>query len=279
MLPRRDELELVNAAKKGDESAASQLIRVLQGPLYSYLLRLCHKPDLAEELTQEALYRAILHLDRYDPRWRVSTWVFTIARRLLSNQQQKFAPVFDTTVVEQATQVTSIWTVKGWHEERSQNAEEQKHQRTAIERALAQLNDSQREVIVLFHQLDWSIPQIAELTGMPEGTIKSQLHRARAELRELLAKLVDTDARSSHADSEDTRVAEVVVPRRTTSPVASGSHTSPNLLKVHRTGRGSQHSFRSDLSDRKNASFEGHSDPEQHDSKFDSKPKREEEQS
>ncbi len=259
MLPRRDELELVNAAKKGDEAAASQLIRVLQGPLYSYLLRLCHKPDVAEELTQEALYRAILHLDRYDPRWRVSTWVFTIARRLLVNQQQKFSPLFDTSVVEHATQVTSIWTLKGWHEERSQNAEEQKLQRTAIDRALAQLNTSQREVIVLFHQLEWSIPQIAELTGMPEGTIKSQLHRARAELRQLLSKLVDCDAPShpSHA-ADDTRVAEVVVPRRTTSPVASNSHAPPNILKVHRSGRGSQHSLKSDHSDRKQGPSGGH---------------------
>ena len=260
MLPRRDELELVNAAKKGDESAASQLIRVLQGPLYSYLLRLCHKPDLAEELTQESLYRAILHIDRYDPRWRISTWVFTIARRLLCNQQQKFAPVFDTTVVEHATQVSSIWSLKGWHEEKSQHAEEQLHQRTAIDRALAQLSDSQREVIILFHQLDWSIPQIAELTGMPEGTIKSQLHRARAELRELLSKLVEIDRRT--ASTSEPPVAEVVVPRRTSSPIASAAHASPNLLKVHRTGRNA-HSFRSDHSDRSQPDSNGSLDHEE----------------
>lgn len=253
MLPRRDELELVIAAKKGDEDAASQLIRALQGPLFSYLLRLCHKPDLAEELTQEALYRAILHLDRYDPRWRISTWVFTIARRLLSNHQQKFSPVFDSNVVEQATQVSSIWTLKGWHEERSHNIEEQKTQRAAINRALAQLSSNQREVVVLFHQLDWSISQISELTGLPEGTVKSQLHRARGELRVLLSKLADEHGtpHPQHDTAASTGF-EVVVPRRTTSPIATTAFSQPSILKVHRSSRSGSHNAakQGDRSDR-----------------------------
>jgi RNA polymerase sigma-70 factor (ECF subfamily) len=57
----------------------------------------------------------------------------------------------------------------------------------ALQRALMGLSLDQREVMVLFHQLDWPIWLIAEHLGMPEGTVKSHLHRGRRRLREVLA--------------------------------------------------------------------------------------------
>jgi RNA polymerase sigma-70 factor (ECF subfamily) len=60
------------------------------------------------------------------------------------------------------------------------------HTRTALHEALNCLNDHQREIVVLFHQQGWPISQIASHKDMPEGTVKSHLHRARQRMRRLL---------------------------------------------------------------------------------------------
>ncbi len=189
MLDRAQEFELVRGVVGGDPHATAELVLAMQGPLFAYLLRMSRSHHTAEEMTQEALYRAILHIERFDNRWRFSTWVFTIGRRLLSNAQHRRGPRVDSAVVDEVAPVTPVWGVRGWPEERGEEARERQHgQRQQIERALQSLSESQQEVVVLFHQLEWSIAQIAELTGLPEGTVKSQLYRARTQLRVLLSK-------------------------------------------------------------------------------------------
>ena len=54
--------------------------------VYGYLLSLCADPTLAEELTAETFYKAILHIDRYDPHYKASTWLCTIGRNLFLNE-------------------------------------------------------------------------------------------------------------------------------------------------------------------------------------------------
>ena len=63
--------------------------------------------------------------------------------------------------------------------------ERQQVQHDAIQSALLSLSEEQREIIILFHQLDWPISLIASHLDMPEGTIKSHLHRGRKRLRVL----------------------------------------------------------------------------------------------
>lgn len=54
--------------------------------VYGYLLSLCANPSLAEELTAETFYKALLHIDRYDPRYKASTWLCTIGKNLFLNE-------------------------------------------------------------------------------------------------------------------------------------------------------------------------------------------------
>jgi RNA polymerase sigma-70 factor (ECF subfamily) len=68
------------------------------------------------------------------------------------------------------------------------DAEVTTNAKAAIDFALACLSEEQREIIVLFHQLDWPICQIAEYMDMPEGTVKSHLHRGRQRMRSALCE-------------------------------------------------------------------------------------------
>ncbi|MCA9312188.1 MAG: RNA polymerase sigma factor, partial [Phycisphaerales bacterium] len=106
-----------------------------------------------------------------------STWLFTIAKRLYVNACQKHRPLYDSEIVG------------GWQgggddaDAPTLTGEAHATARDAIGEALDQLGDEQREIVVLFHQQDWPISLIAEYMNMPEGTVKSHLHRGRRKMR------------------------------------------------------------------------------------------------
>lgn len=179
-MTRQEEAELIRRAIAGDRDAAGAFIRAHQAPLFAYMLRLSGRPEVAEDVVQEAFVRALTNLDRFDFRFRFSTWLFTIAKRLYVNARQKLAPAFDTDTVAGVQGRPSLPEGPAEDDESRSNA------RTAIDHALAVLSDDQREIIVLFHQLDWPIALIAQYLDMPEGTVKSHLHRGRQKMRAVL---------------------------------------------------------------------------------------------
>jgi RNA polymerase sigma-70 factor, ECF subfamily len=197
------EAALIVRCKAGDKAALAELIRAHQGPLYCFLVRMTSRPQVAEDVAQEAMYRALKHLDRYDDRWRFSTWLFTIARRVYWNMRERKSPKFDSDGLDAAPHVEPVWAITGWTTERN---DEQVWQRDKLQQALARLTEAQREVLVLFHQQGWSITTIAQSLGMAEGTVKSHLFRARARLREDLDTTFHPDAAPTRTNTaHDTR--------------------------------------------------------------------------
>ena len=179
-MTRSAEQKLIQEAVRGDKVAAGKLIKAHQASLYSYLLRLSGKPDMAEDIVQDAFVRVLQHLERFDPRYRFSTWLFTIAKRLYVNANQKKKPRYDSEIVgcwqgdAEAPGAPSI------EEEVREGA------KGALQFALNELKPQQREILLLFHQQDWPIALIARHMAMPEGTVKSHLHRGRQKMRRAL---------------------------------------------------------------------------------------------
>ncbi len=182
-LDQLDDAALAERAGAGCREAAGVLIARHQGSVRSFLRRLTPDRDLADDLAQETFLRLLRHAGRYDPRWAMKTWLLTIARRLLINHLRRAdngngklpaqpLPGPARTPLEQAS-------------ERDQRM----HTRRALERALDELNETQRQVILLFHQSEMPIGAIAEVMQMPTGTVKSHLHRARAALRRSLIQM------------------------------------------------------------------------------------------
>src|SRR5262249_54594216 len=96
---RAEEQRLISLAIAGDRRAAEAFVRTHQASLYGFLLRMSGRPEVAEDIVQEAFVRALTHLDRFHPRFRLSTWLFTIAKRLYINACERVKPAYDTTVV------------------------------------------------------------------------------------------------------------------------------------------------------------------------------------
>lgn len=180
MLHKSSELALIRKAKAGDGNAIEALIRAHQDALYAFMLRMSGRPDVAEDIVQEAFVRVLRNLDRFDTRYRFSTWLFTIAKRLYVNSIQKHRPAYDSDAIH-ASQCSNISPgADAARNEMLQNA------RDVIDFALSTLNCQQREIILLFHQQNWPITEIAVYLDMPEGTVKSHLHRARKRMKKAI---------------------------------------------------------------------------------------------
>ena len=176
-MERAEEIRVIERAVAGDRQAAERLIREHQASLFAYILRLSGRREVAEDVVQDAFVRVLTNLHRFDPRFRFSTWLFTIAKRLYVNANQKLRPVYDSDTVGAAG---------GDLEEPITPAVERESvaaARSALDEALLTLTPDQREIVILFYQHEWPIAQIATHMGMPEGTIKSHLHRGRAKMR------------------------------------------------------------------------------------------------
>lgn len=183
-MEKNAEQNLISRAASGDRSAAEILVREHQSGLYSYILRLSGRADVAEDVVQEAFIRALTHLDRFDSRFRFTTWLFTIARRVFLN------------ICDRKSARTGMscedWDARGGssseHDSGGMERGDSTLVRDALQAALMELPQDQREVVVLFHQQGWPIAVVAEHMEMPVGTVKSHLHRGRHRLREILLK-------------------------------------------------------------------------------------------
>ena len=218
-MTREEERKLIERAIRGDRSAAAACIRAHERSLYAYMLRMCGRPETAEDICQEAFVRVLTHIERFDFRYRFSTWLFTIAKRLYLNHAQKMRPAYDTDRVSSKQGAGSAPFDPMLADERRDV------RRDALQAALDGLSREQREILVLFHQQDWSIALIAAHLGMPEGTVKSHLHRGRHKLRDRLREqasrpMIDIDGASMGFDPEGP---EADVPDEVVAEAGGGS--------------------------------------------------------
>ena len=175
------EVSTIRRAKSGDVAAFTELIEAHQQRLYRFLLRICGRPELAEDIVQDAFVRVLGNIERFDERYRFSTWLFTIGRRLLINSLQKHRPRSESEWIESCE--------AGVFDSAGQGSSREQRLATAemLDEALEVLTPQQREVVVLYHHKDHSVHEISSLIGIPAGTVKSHLHRARRRMRDWIS--------------------------------------------------------------------------------------------
>jgi RNA polymerase sigma-70 factor (ECF subfamily) len=187
-----EDTELVNACLAGDGRAFEELVARYQVRLLNFVYRTIGDRDRAEDLVQEVFIRVYRHLGRFDQGKKFSTWIYTIASNLAKNElrNRSRSPL----VLFQAI------SAKFEDEDRPLQFEDEgsrpddlfrkRHLREAVEAAVQQLPAHHREVFVLRELEGKSYEEIAEITGVNLGTVKSRLNRARGAFAEVVAPLV-----------------------------------------------------------------------------------------
>jgi len=177
---------LVELSLDGDEDAFGVLVRRYQRRLTAFLSQLVGDLELARELSQEAFVRAWGALERFDPRYRFSTWLFRIAHNLgidqLRRRRLKTVSLYRTDSHGDEVEVVVPDANKDplGHLENHALASE-------LRQVIDGLRPEYRELILLRHFAGLSYQEIAEFKGMPLGTVKNKLFRAHSVLRKALA--------------------------------------------------------------------------------------------
>jgi len=172
-----DDETLVQKCLDGDTEAFGELVRRYER-LFRFIHRRTNQRELSADLTQQVFLKALLALPGYEPRGLpLRAWLYRIALNESLNRatrRKKSEPLDERLEDRGSSPAESA--------ERSERS-------ILIERAVEQLSDSYREVIVLRHWLDLSYDEIAEALHVPAKTVKSRLFSARTRLGEILATM------------------------------------------------------------------------------------------
>jgi RNA polymerase sigma-70 factor (ECF subfamily) len=190
---RLSDQEVVLQAREGREAAYRELIRRYERPNFALIFRMVRDRELAEDLSQETFVKALNAIGSYRPEFKFSSWIFKIAnnaaidhlrRRELDTLSLEGSPHAATPEAMQATALQI-----GNREESPLEAVEARELGSAIEAAIGRLRPEYRSCILLRHVEGRAYEEIAEILDLPLGTVKTYIHRARNELRQMLAHL------------------------------------------------------------------------------------------
>jgi len=173
--------DLVTRAVAGREDGFEELVRRYQRPIAAYVYRMVGDYESALDLTQEVFIKVYNSLRRYRSEFKFSTWIYKIAHnsavdhlRRQGGRELALQREFDGEQYD-----LPIESRRPSPEQESERAE----RRVEIERVVSELPAAYRELVVLRHSHDLSYDEIADVTGLPLGTVKNRLFRAREVMR------------------------------------------------------------------------------------------------
>lgn len=190
-----EDASLVERARKGDMQAFGSLVAKYQERVLNVVHRLCGRWAEAEELAQETFLKALERISQFRGSSGFYTWLFRIAVNLTVSHRRRAGRIgFRSLGGPEESDDSMGEAVTSALAERRQAgpaaAAEDAETRRRVCRALEELDDEFRLVVVLRDIEEMDYGQIARVLELPPGTVKSRLHRARSLLRDKLADLV-----------------------------------------------------------------------------------------
>lgn len=184
-----DEQALVRALQSGDRSACAILVKKFSPRIYRLALRMMGDPQEAEEVLQETFISACQHVERFEGRSQLGTWLYRIATNaaLMRLRRRQLDTVSIDEPVELGQGQEMPRQLVDWGrspESHALNAE----LRDVMEQAVSELPESLRVVFLLRDVEGLSTAETAEALGITESAAKVRLHRARLQLRERLSE-------------------------------------------------------------------------------------------
>lgn len=181
-----DDAELVRQVLSGDEDAYAALVRRWEPRLRAYVGHIVKSGEEARDVVQEAFLRAWSNLDQFNPSFRFSTWLFRIAHNLAIDhlRRQRHTVVSLEAGEDEEGVATVLDPADPQRGPLGEMANRELAQ--ALAREIERLPAAYRELVVLRHFVGLAYNEIAELKGLPLGTVKNKLFRAHSVLREAL---------------------------------------------------------------------------------------------
>jgi RNA polymerase sigma-70 factor (ECF subfamily) len=191
------EMALLMKARGGDRSAYGQIVLLYQDRLFNALLRMVGEPEEARELTQETFTRGLEKIDGFRGESSPYTWIFRIGMNLAIGSLRKSQRVRifsldgasrgnNGSAHRQTQAAALVDRVTMAKDDTPPQAAERRERAQAVVDALSRIDGEHRAVLIMRDVEGFDYQQMADVLGMPLGTLKSRLFRARLALRDEL---------------------------------------------------------------------------------------------
>lgn len=184
-----DDTELINQILKGNMNAFTFLVNRYQKLVVHITGRLIHRHDELEDVCQEVFLKVYQNLGKYRNECKLSTWIATIVYNTSINYLRKFKKGIEVDPDDSV----ALRNMTDYKLDDYERTDLYRYVHEQIELLPVQY----RTVLTLFYLKEFSYQEIEQITGMPEGTVKSYLFRAKAILKEKLKFIVDKNSLKS----------------------------------------------------------------------------------
>ncbi|MCB2294181.1 RNA polymerase sigma factor SigY [Clostridium algoriphilum] len=161
-----DELELISKAKDGNKSALNTLLKDNLNILKGYVVKMVGDPHLAQDIVQDALLKAVLNINKFEPKAKFSTWLIKISTNVYRDylRKNKVFQYIDENFADRGKQVEDVVIANYEYKE--------------IMKIILKLPYEKRAVFILKHYYGYNYEEISEIVNCPLGTVRSRLHYA-----------------------------------------------------------------------------------------------------
>ncbi len=170
-----DDATLITWCLQGDEAAFEQIVERYQRPIFNIALRMVHDFEDARDIAQGVFVKAYENLGRYDPRFRLFSWLY----RMAVNESINF-------LKRKRNRLEAVHRLTRDHHFPVEAGQDGEDRARAVERALMALTPDQRAVVVMKHLSGRSYRDLSEILNIPEKRVKSRLFEARRRLKAIL---------------------------------------------------------------------------------------------
>ena len=170
--------------KAGDLDKMGLLFKRFRGPLYGFLFQMTNRREASEDMVQTVFYRMLKYRHTFTGNGELVSWMYHLARNVLKDEGRK---------LKQQEPAADLSAVKE-HPADGKNAGEQMEQKQLAEklyRAIQQLSDDHREVVVLHRLQELKHREIAQILEIREDAVRARLYRAMLELKSVYKRLND----------------------------------------------------------------------------------------
>jgi RNA polymerase sigma-70 factor (ECF subfamily) len=182
---KKEDANLVERCLKGDGKAFEELLVKYRGPVFSICMRMVKNSMDAEDLAQDVFIRTFNVLDRYNPSYPFSSWLYRITSNLCIDfiRRKKSGVVsLDEPVSGSDGEMSRQIPADTVDPDREM---ENREMMEVLEQAIAELPEHYRIIVILRHQEQLSYEEISDNLGIPLGTVKARIHRARNMIKEI----------------------------------------------------------------------------------------------
>lgn len=180
--------DLVADALDGSQEAYRELLERYQRPVFGLIQRMVRDPSLAEDLAQEVFVKAFRALSTFDRQRKFSSWLFKIAHNTAIDQLRRHQPQTVPLEAQTEDEPDLVAVIADATSESPEKALERRDLIRALEAAINRLRPEYREVVILRFKEGLAYEEIAEVTDLPLGTVKTHLFRARRVMARHLAR-------------------------------------------------------------------------------------------